>query len=211
MTYEVGNMKILYQDEYLLVCLKPAGVASTELPELLRQELRLQNPLRTVHRLDQPVSGLMVLAKRKHTAADLSRQIQDGLFQKEYLAVIHGCPEAETGDFEDLLGRDKEKRMTYVAAQPGKDVQQARLSYRVVAKTEDFTKVRVALHTGRTHQIRVQFASRGLPLVGDGRYGKEEECDIALFSCHLAFAHPKTGEYMDFFHEPPAIYPWKEF
>ncbi len=204
-------MEIVYEDDYLLVCIKPAGIASPDLPAMLQQTLGLQNPLRTVHRLDQPVSGLMVLAKRKHTAADLSQQIRDGIFQKEYLAVVHGCPEAIAGSFEDLLGRDKEKRLTFVAEAPGKDVQQARLSYRVVAKAKDFSKVRVRLHTGRTHQIRVQFASRGLPLVGDNRYGKGEECNIALFSCHLAFAHPKTGEYMDFFHEPPAIYPWKEF
>ena len=203
-------MEIVYQDEYLLVCLKPAGVASTDLPALLGEQLGLQAPLRTVHRLDQPVQGLMVLAKRKHTAADLSRQIMAGEFEKEYLAVVHGCPEAPQGEFCDLLGRDKEKRLTFVAAEPGKDVQQARLSYRVEAKGEGLSRVRIWLHTGRTHQIRVQFASRGMPLVGDKRYGKGEDCDIALLSCRLGFAHPKTGKKLEFSCDPPDTFPWKE-
>lgn len=203
-------MEIIYQDEYLLVCLKPAGIASTDLPELLGKQLGLSAPLRTVHRLDQPVKGLMVLAKRKHTAADLSRQIMAGEFEKEYLAVVHGCPEAPQGEFCDLLGRDKEKRLTFVAAEPGKDVQQARLSYRVEAKGEGLSRVRICLHTGRTHQIRVQFASRGMPLVGDKRYGKGEDCDIALLSCRLAFTHPKTGEKLEFSCDPPDTFPWKE-
>ena len=203
-------MEIIYQDEYLLVCLKPAGIASTYLPELLGKQLGLSAPLRTVHRLDQPVQGLMVLAKRKHTAADLSRQIMAGEFEKEYLAVVHGCPEARQGEFSDLLVRDKEKRMTFVAAQPGKDAQQALLSYRVEAKGERYSRVRVRLHTGRTHQIRVQFASRGMSLVGDKRYGKGEDCDIALLSCRLAFTHPKTGEKLEFSCDPPDTFPWKE-
>lgn len=203
-------MEIVYQDEYLLVCVKSAGVASTELPELLGKQLGLQAPLRTVHRLDQPVQGLMVLAKRKHTAADLSRQIMAGEFEKEYLAIVHGCPEAQQGEFCNLLGRDKEKRLTFVATQPGKDVQQARLSYRVEAKGAQFSRVRIRLHTGRTHQIRVQFASREMPLVGDKRYGKGEDGDIALLSCRLAFTHPKTGEKLEFTLDPPDVYPWKE-
>ncbi len=200
-------MEILYQDEYLLVCVKPAGVASPDLPALLGRELGLEGPLRTVHRLDQPVSGLMVLAKRKHAAADLSRQLQAGDFEKEYQAVVHGSP-ASSGRLTDLLGRDKQRRTTYVAQAPGKDIQEAVLDYRVMAACGGLSRVAVRLHTGRTHQIRVQFASRGFPLVGDKRYGRGEDCDIALFSCRLSFTHPKTGERMEFIHEPPLCYPW---
>ncbi len=201
-------MEILYQDAYLLVCVKPAGVASTELPGLLQQVLSLDAPVRTVHRLDQPVAGLMVLAKRKHTAADLSRQIREGSFEKEYLAVVHGCPQEKTGTFTDLLGRDKLSRTTFVAQTPGKDIKPAVLDYRVEAGNGQLSRVTIRLHTGRTHQIRVQFASRGMPLVGDQRYGRGEDCPIALFSCRLGFTHPKTGERMEFSHQPPEIYPW---
>ncbi len=202
-------MEILYQDEYLLVCIKPSGVASDQLPQLLQRQLSLQTPLRTVHRLDQPVSGLMVLAKRKHTAADLSQQIRQGSFEKAYQAVIHGHPQ-ESGTFRDLLGRDKEKRMTYVAGEPAKGVQEAVLDYTVLARSDALSRVRVRLHTGRTHQIRVQFASRGFPLLGDRRYGLGESCSIALYSSYLAFTHPKTGERMAFAHEPPESFPWSE-
>ncbi len=204
-------MDILYQDDYLLVCVKPAGVASTQLPELLQQELGMNTPLRTVHRLDQPVAGLMVLAKRKHTASDLSQQIREGHFQKEYLAVVQGCPEEAAGTYRDLLGRDQESRMTYVAPAPGKDIQEAVLDYRVVARGKAMTRVGIRLHTGRTHQIRVQFSSRGMPLVGEKRYcDSAQACPIALWSCRLAFTHPKTGEAMEFTQEPPEIYPWTE-
>ncbi len=204
------NLDILYQDDYLLVCVKPAGVASTQLPECLRQELGLDAPLRTVHRLDQPVGGLMVLAKRKHTAADLSQQIREGTFQKEYQAVVHGCPEKASGTYRDLLGRNKQTRTTFVAPVPGKDIQEAVLDYAVTGKAKDMSRLSIRLHTGRTHQIRVQFSSREMPLVGDQRYGRGEDCPIALWSCRLAFTHPKTGRPMEFTREPPEIYPWTE-
>ncbi len=209
-------MQIIYQDEKLLVCVKPAGVLSTDepggVPELARQALKdPQANIRTVHRLDRVVGGLMVLARTARAASDLSAQIRDGSFKKEYLAVIHGCPEENEGTLRDLLFRNKEERKTYIVTQPGKDVQEAILHYRVVAKAEGLSLVRIALETGRTHQIRAQFSGRGMSLVGDKKYGLGEDCPIALWSCGLAFVHPAKGEPMSFTLEPPGVYPWTAF
>ena len=207
-------MELIYQDKDIIVCVKPSGVLSTDesggLPELLRQELGDPNAnVRTVHRLDRTVSGLMVLARRSKAASELSRQIREGEFQKEYLAVIHGRPAEDRAMLRDLLLRDKQERKTYIVQEPGKDVQEAILEYRTVNQTEDLTRVRIQLHTGRTHQIRAQFSGRGLPLVGDRKYGiPEDDCPIALWSYRLAFKHPYSGKPMEFILEPPEIYPW---
>lgn len=204
-------------DDDILVCVKPARVLSTDepggLPDLLREALG--NPdadIRTVHRLDRVVSGLMVLARNPAAASELSRQIREGEFEKEYMAVVHGHPQKESDTLRDLLGRDKARKMTYVASAPGKGIQEAVLEYRTLGSAQGRSKLRIKLHTGRTHQIRVQFASRGLPLVGERKYAiLEDPCEIALWSCELGFTHPKTGEKMDFFLEPPASYPWSIF
>ena len=207
-------MDIIYQDKDILVCVKPAGVLSTDepggLPELIRQELGDPNAnVRTVHRLDRTVSGLMVLARRSKAASELSRQIREGEFQKEYLAVIHGTPEKDRGKLRDLLLRNKQERKTYIVSESGKDVQEAVLEYQVLNRAEDLTRVRIQLHTGRTHQIRAQFSGRGFPLVGDRKYGiPEDDCNIALWSYRLAFKHPYSGKPMEFTLEPPDIYPW---
>ncbi len=207
-------MEIIYMDQDILVCVKPARVLSTDepggLPELLRQELGdPRADLRTVHRLDRVVSGLMVLARNAGAASELSRQIRSSEFQKEYMAVIHGTPENDAGSLRDLLGRDKARRMTFVAREPGKGIQEAVLDYRVTASQDGLSRVRIRLHTGRTHQIRVQFASRGMPLVGERKYDtREDPCEIALWSCFLGFFHPVTGEKLEFFLEAPQAYPW---
>ena len=209
-------MQLLYVDESLVVCVKPARVLSTDepggVPELVRQELGDPSAqVRTVHRLDRVVSGLMVLARTPEVASELSRQIREGTFEKEYLAVIHGYPEQIEGTYRDLLLRNKQERKTYVVKEPGKGVQEAVLDYWVLAKTDDLSRVRIRLQTGRTHQIRAQFSSRGLPLVGDRKYSLlQEDCEIALWSCHLGFDHPQTGERMTFSLEPPALWPWTE-
>lgn len=208
-------MELIYQDKDILVCIKPARVLSTDepggLPELCRQALG--NPkadVRTVHRLDRVVSGLMVLARNAQAASELSRQIRENEFEKEYLAVVHGCPEKQ-GTLRDLLGRDKARKMTYVAPEPAKGVQEAVLHYQLQNTANGFSKVRIQLETGRTHQIRVQFASRGMPLVGERKYSElDDPCEIALWSYRLAFSHPKTGEKMEFTHQPPESYPWTE-
>ena len=207
-------MELIYTDDAIVVCIKPSGVLSTDepggVPELVRQELgNPKEQVRTVHRLDQVVSGLMVLARTEAAASELSRQIRDGEFHKEYMAVIHGCPAENEGTLRDLLYRDKARRMTVVAAEPAKGVQEAVLDYRVLAATENMSRVSVLLHTGRTHQIRVQFSSRGFPLVGERKYSLlEDGCPIALWSHRIGFKHPVTGKYMEFCEEPPLRFPW---
>lgn len=207
-------MQILFSDHDIVVCVKPARVLSTDepggLPELLRAELGTED-FRTVHRLDRVVSGLMVVARNAASASELSRQIREDAFQKEYLAVIHGRPERDAGTLKDLLGRDKARKMTFVAPEMAKGVQEAVLDYWVLARTGALSKVRIRLHTGRTHQIRVQFASRGMPLVGERKYSElDDPCEIALWSYRLGFTHPKTGEKLEFTLEPPMEYPWTE-
>lgn len=207
-------MKLIYVDEQIVVCEKPQRVLSTDepggVPELVRRELGTED-VRTVHRLDRVVGGLMVLARSVEAASELSQQIRDNEFEKEYLAVVHGAPEEETGRLWDLLYRDKARKMTMVTTQEGKGVQPASLRYRVVKRNNGMSRVRIQLETGRTHQIRVQFASRGMPLVGERKYSTlDDDCEIALWSCRLAFSHPATGEKMEFTLEPPAVYPWTD-
>ena len=210
-------MELLYVDEAVVVCIKPARVLSTDepggLPELVRQALG--NPradVRTVHRLDRVVSGVMVLARNAAAASELSRQMREDEFSKEYLAVLHGIPKAPEGTLIDLLYRDKARRMTMVAREPGKGVQEAVLDYRVQKTVDDMSKIAVHLHTGRTHQIRVQFASRELPLVGERKYSElDDPCEIALWSHRIGFIHPLTAEPMEFSQEPPKEYPWTLF
>ena len=207
-------MELIYQDRDIVVCVKPARALSTDLPggvpELVRRELGDEKAnIRTVHRLDRVSSGLMVLARNAKAAAELSRQIREGEFGKEYQIVVHGHPDSTQGTMEDLLLRNKEERKTYVVTEPGKDAQQAILHYQVMNSNDALTRVHVNLQTGRTHQIRVQFSSRGMPLVGDRKYSTlEDDCEIALWSYRLTFFHPYTGEQMEFTLEPPASYPW---
>ena len=209
-------MELIYLDDDILVCIKPARVLSTDepggVPDLVREALGdPKADVRTVHRLDRVVSGLMVLARNAKAASELSRQIRENEFEKEYLAVLHGCPAEKKGTLRDLLGRDKARKMTFVALETAKGVQEAVLHYQLRSRTADFSKVQIQLETGRTHQIRVQFASRGLPLVGERKYSERNDpCEIALWSYRLAFTHPKTGRRMEFAHEPPADYPWTE-
>lgn len=207
-------MELIYVDDDILVCLKPARVLSTDepggVPDLCREALGDKAAdVRTVHRLDRVVAGLMVLARNAKAASELSRQIREEVFEKEYLAVVHGCPETESGTLRDLLGRDKARKMTFVAAEPAKGVQEAVLDYWVLNTASEMSRVRIRLHTGRTHQIRVQFASRSLPLVGERKYSERNDpCEIALWSYRIAFTHPKTGEKMEFSHQPPEVFPW---
>ncbi len=206
-------MDIIYQDSRIVVGIKPVGVLAPDepggMPELLRRELGTEC-IRSVHRLDAQVSGLMVYARSSAAAGILSEQIRQGELDKEYLAIVHGAP-PERGDLEDLLRRDRSLRKTFVADAPGKNVRPARLSYEVLDRRDGLSLVRIRLHTGRTHQIRVQFQSRGWPLWGDGKYGTDGNTPIALFSCTLAFRHPEDGKAMRFTAIPPEIAPWDLF
>lgn len=209
-------MELVYQDNDIVVCIKPPRVLSTDetggVPDLVRQALgEPKADVRTVHRLDRVVGGLMVLARNGAAASELSRQIREDRFEKEYMAVVHGAPEHDAGRFADLLIRDKARKMTFVATEEGKGVQPASLTYQVLRRNNGMSRVRIRLETGRTHQIRVQFSSRGMPLVGERKYSqRNDDCQIALWSCYLAFTHPRSGQQMEFTMDPPEIYPWTE-
>lgn len=212
-------MDILYQDKRIFVVLKPVGVVSTDepggLPGLVRDTLSDKTAcVRIVNRLDQVVGGVMVLARSREANRLLSMQVQQRSFGKEYLAVVHGELSDDIGIMEDLLTRSKQDRKTYVTDTPGKETQYARLSYTVLARHGGMSLVKIWLDTGRTHQIRAQFSSRGLPLVGDKKYGAptQEGMDgIALWSHSIAFDHPQTEERMHFTAPPPGTWPWTVF
>ncbi len=217
------TIPILYEDDAVVLCCKPVGVLSEPcrgrgLPELLAETLRAQGKndfVAGVHRLDKAVGGLMVFSRRKDLTGALTGQIRRHETQKEYFAVLRGVPETPEGVLEDLLFHDSRCNKTFVVDRMRKGVREAKLSYRTVARAEDggqtLTLVRVRLFTGRTHQIRVQFASRGLPLLGDIRYGSKAACSPALWSCRLCFRHPLTGKEVDLSCPPPDIYPWTLF
>lgn len=210
-------MEILYSDRDVLVCIKPARVLSTDepggVPDMIREALHdPKADVRTVHRLDRVVSGVMVLARNAKAASELSRQVREDIFRKEYMAVVHGVPDQAEGTLQDLLYRDKARKMTMVATEMAKGVQEAVLDYQTLASRAEMSRVRIQLHTGRTHQIRVQFASRGMPLVGERKYSTlDDPCEIALWSYCVGFIHPATGKKMVFSKEPPRVYPWTEF
>jgi len=210
-------MDVLYNGKSFIVCVKPAGVVSTDepngMPSLVREYLGDENAcVRTVHRLDQVVSGLMVLARNPETASELSRQIREDEFHKSYLAAVHGTLPNKRGTMTDLLLRNKDERKTYVVTELGKDVQEAVLEYEVLRETESMSLLHIKLLTGRTHQIRCQLSSRSLPIIGDRKYSAlEDGCNIALWSYSISFTNPETGKVMTFKHKPPEDYPWTEF
>lgn len=208
-------MDFLYVDDHLCVAIKPAGVLSTDepggMPELVRQALGT-NCIRTVHRLDRVVSGVMVLARSAEAASALSAQIRDHQFDKTYLAVIHGTTPTPSGTFTDLLLRDKRERKTYIVHHLEKGVQEAILDYETKGIADGLSLVEIRLRTGRTHQIRAQFSGRGLPLAGDRKYWSQpDEFPMCLWSHRVSFVHPVTGAAMAFTAPPPAVDPWSRF
>lgn len=206
------EINILYKDKALLLCVKPAGVLSesTGMPRLLKQQLG--GEIFPVHRLDRAVGGLMLYARTKEAAGKLSGLVAERGLNKKYLAVVEGCPEEKEGVFKDLLFKDSAKNKSYVVKRPRKGVKQAELNYRVLKSDGEKSLVEIQLLTGRSHQIRVQFASRKMPLLGDVKYGSTyKDCPLALWSKALSFTHPFTKKPMDFELMPPKDYPWTEF
>ena len=192
-------MEILYSDREIAVCVKPVGLDSEQqVPEALRAALG--GEIYPIHRLDKNVGGVMVYAHTRSAAAALSRCVQDGSLVKEYVALVHGTP-PEKGDWQDLLWKDSAKNKVFVVKRERKGVKPARLEFTRLTAGET-SLVRIRLHTGRTHQIRVQFASRGYPLVGDHKYGsRDAQTAPMLFSCRLSF--PWKGETLTFQALPP--------
>lgn len=214
-------MEILYEDGRILAAIKPTGVISTDdgegcMPELVRKALGSETAcVRTVHRLDAAVSGVMLFARSQMAASILSEQIRDGQFDKTYLAAVRGAFDETTGQMEDLLWYNRSLRKSRVMTAPGKDVKRALLSYEVLGfdAEQNISLVKIRLHTGRTHQIRIQFSSRGHALLGDRKYGAGEEdgCGIALWSYCVSFLHPQTGEPFSIHAVPPEAFPWSLF
>lgn len=197
-------MEILFEDRELIVCIKERGLLSQKGKEgertmLTDLEEHTGEEVYPVHRLDKEVGGVMVFAKTKSAAARLSAQVNDSTMEKEYITLAEGCPDEKEGTMEDLLFFDRSKNKAFTVKKERRGVKKASLSYKTLAEGDGLSLLRVKLHTGRTHQIRVQLASRKMPIVGDRRYGSKRESGIiALWSCYISFVHPTTGERMVF-------------
>lgn len=212
-------MKILFEDDFLAVCLKPAGVLSqsgggNDMISMLNSHFAENGEKAEafpVHRLDRETAGLMVYAKNAKSAAALSKQAEQNQIKKRYYAVVKGIPAEKSAVLKDLLFRDKQKNKTYVVNRMRKGVREASLEYEIIGENGSMALLDILLHTGRTHQIRVQFASRKMPLYGDGRYGGGGG-SLALFAHTLEFIHPKSGERLSFSEKPDiSTEPWSQF
>lgn len=216
-------IKILHIDKFIIAAVKPCGVLSepsqAEDESVLsltavQEKLPLLFP---IHRLDRNVSGIILMAKNKSAAGKFSALVSERSVEKEYLAIVHGKPSEECGIYKDLLFKDSQSNKSFVTDKMRKGVKEASLEYRVLGTTESedgiLSLVRIKLHTGRTHQIRVQFASRKTPLFGDGKYGSHtNRGEISLFSARMSFIHPFTKKNIDIRELPNCdSYPWNLF
>ncbi len=208
LTVDMDKLQVLFEDRHLIAVIKPFGVMSQgnekthsicdDINEYLSEKGE-NSQAYVIHRLDKTTGGVMVFAKTKVAAGKMSALIQNGGFHKEYLAVLCGVPDENSAELSDLLYHDKNRNKTYVVKRERKGVKKARLSYEVLSlseyNSEKCSLVKVKLFTGRTHQIRVQFASRKFPLVGDRKYGTTiEDKTIALWSHKISFTHPFSGD-----------------
>lgn len=222
---KLQNINILYEDNHLIVAVKPHNLPTCldnsqdkDFLTILKNYLKVtyQKPgnvyLGLVHRLDRPVSGIMVFAKTSKAAARLTTQIQNNQFQKTYTAIVEG-PLCKKAIIEDYLTKNEQTNTSYVTSKEKGKL--ARLSYEVIATKNNLNLVKINLETGRHHQIRVQFSSRNNPLYGDHRYNKkfinDKNTDIALIATKLSFYHPTTKELLTFTLELPKKYPWNLF
>lgn len=208
---------ILYEDKYICICRKEPGMLSEmseskdSLPKMLSEQIA--SDIFVLHRLDKPVGGAIMYAKTKSAASAFTKIIGENGVRKEYLTVVDGVPEEQSGTLTDLLFRDRQKNKTYVVKRMRKGVKEAKLNYDVITSQENRSLVKIQLITGRTHQIRAQFASRKMPVAGDGKYGsKDNKCKTALWSLRLEFKHPFTGKTIAVLCEPDHdSYPWNLF
>lgn len=208
-------MKTLYIDKDIIVCEKPYGVSSQassgeSMLDLIATEHK-KTPF-VVHRLDVTTTGVMVYALNEKSASCLSAQVSCRELEKEYLAIVHGKTDA-LGEMTDYLYHDRHINKSFVAEGVRRGVKEARLEYKTLAYLEGkgLSLVKIKLHTGRTHQIRVQFSSRGFSLYGDGKYGAKDNDKIALHSCSIAFKHPQDGKFMTFSSLPSSASAWALF
>lgn len=202
---------VLHEEKHFLVCIKPYGVLSEKndgktdgMVDILSEQT--ESEIYPVHRLDREASGVMVYAKTKAGASKLSALVSDNGFEKEYLAVVHGVPKENAGILEDYLFKDSKKNKSFVVKKERKGVKLASLEYQTLETKEidgqTFSLVKIKLHTGRTHQIRVQFSSRNMPLAGDSRYGSPLKTDMCLFSHSIGFTNPFNGKALLFTAKP---------
>jgi 23S rRNA pseudouridine1911/1915/1917 synthase len=221
------TITILYEDNHLLGVLKPAQIpvqsdasGDPDLLSMLKEQLKIKYQkagkvfLGMVHRLDRPVGGVMVFAKTSKAARRLSEQIRENRFEKVYLAVSKGIPSNSQGIMEDYLYKDEKFNRTTVVSSHHSQSKLARLSYEVLKTAGGMALFRILLITGRSHQIRVQLAHAGCPIVGDIKYGIKtglSPADPALWSHQLAFLHPIKQEKITLKADPPAVFPWNSF
>lgn len=215
MMQTITDMNIQYEDQELLVVYKPAGLATQSArvtsPDLVSSVTRHLKgaPVYVVHRLDQPVEGLLVLAKTKQAAAGLSKQLQAGTLNKQYYALVYrGAEELpKEGILADHLWKNPQTQKAEIVTQASGKGKQAKLQYRVLARKDDIALLDVRIETGRFHQIRAQLAHAGFPILGDQKYGTQTSMErskelgiknVSLFAYALTFTHPKTGKHMEF-------------
>ena len=221
------ELNILFEDNHIIVVLKPQGVPScgdesgdASLLEQVRRYIKVtyEKPgnvyVGLVHRLDRPTGGVMVFAKTSKAAARLCAQMKEGDFEKKYLAVLVGCPKEREATLVNYLKKNPLNNMVYICTQTEEGAKFASLDYRILEDKVKISLAEVRLHTGRTHQIRVQMAGVSHPVYGDMRYGGEfaRKGNLALWAYSLAFTHPVTKERMRFLAQPPKeSAPWKYF
>src|SRR5690625_1081020 len=221
------DLKILYEDNHLLFVIKPVNIPVQEdrtgdpdLLNVVKSDIkeRYNKPgnvyVGMVHRLDRPVGGVMVFAKTSKAASRISNVIRKQEMEKKYLAIVRGVPDKEFARLEDYLVKNKKKNIVHTSTKENKEAKRALLDFEVLGTKKGLSLLAITLHTGRPHQIRVQLASRGLPLYGDQKYGENVNKpgeQIALWSSELALPHPTKKEKIRISAAPPNEYPWNLF